>query len=300
MYFFHLNEFSVESEIAFPCETEIRSESPRDSLVIRRADLKDKLPLLHRVRPQRHYDVGDGVLINMGAILIWVALDGRCALVDAPDELLPQAALWMLNKCFAHCTLFRGGLPIHAAGAQHDGKFFGAIAPSGTGKSTLLWSLVQSGALFGNDDLIAAYAHEDGVLAFPSVALAPKVRTESLQNIGGEYIENAREALPESGEFWMPLEASQRVLRPAPLRALFWLQPFEFAQKVEVIRVHETEARLLLPLYIHGFSFWSTHFAPRADARLEKLAARVPFFIVRYPKRFDILPQVRREIQAQL
>ena len=303
MYFFHLNQFVVESEIAFPCDMQSRSatlHSQTDALVIRRADLKSKLPLLHRVRPQRQYDVGDGVLINMGAILIWIALDGRCALVDAPDEALPQAALWMLNKCFAFCTLFRGGLPIHAAGAQLDGKFFGLIAPSGTGKSTLLWSLVQSGALFGNDDLIAAHERNGEIVGFPSVSLQPKVRTESLQNIGGSHIENARESTPDSGEFWMPLDSSQRVLEPAPLHALFLLQPSENASEAQATRVRTAVARAVLPVCIHGYEFWSTHFARIKDERLEKLSQRVPFFILQYPKRFDALPQLCREIHAQL
>lgn len=268
----------------------------RDRLELSVHDLSTMPGDLALVKQKQSYDLGDSVLIwqsNLG-----MQLDFS---VSHLKVYLPQSDNWdvvimpILNIGLSAATYFRGELPFHAGAVSLDGQFVAIIGASGAGKSTLVRSLVQEGALFGNDDLLMVQVDGETSLAMPSVSLYPNPR---LHNPSEET--PAVRNHPNSDRFWMHIQPHQRITEPQPLRCFFKLEPDETCEQISAHRWGEKtglglssdlEAVFHLRSHLHGPSFGHTFVGAKTlEKRLLKLAEKVPVFVLRYPKRFDQIP----------
>ncbi len=245
----------------------------------------------------RAYDVGEGLLICAGdEVRLWVDNRGRSLTLDFDaDDALAMGIVSALtvNLGMALCTFLRGDLPLHAAGVELDGKLIGLSAPSGTGKSTLLWSLLDQGARFAGDDVLPVKITRNGVLAFPSVSLPAKLSRQALERRGldGSALP---EVIPGTQEFWLPIEPECRLRELRPLAALCFLHPYrqpEMPGRVAVRQVRGGEAISLLLSNLQGF--WAVSGKLAADclrAQAVALLRSVPLYILEYHRRPDTLP----------
>jgi hypothetical protein len=301
----HINGFDVESAIPLPCDPECRSGDPADTL----APLQIRRGTLSTYRQEaatrlggggvESYEVGDGILLSAGDCLrLHISRDGKTVTVDAPDAALRIAGTYVVGPALAFCTLLQGDVPLHAAGAEIEGKRIGLLAPSGTGKTTTLWALLDSGALFANDDMIPVRRGARSTTATASVSLYPKAdAVRAAEGTGAE------EVLPGSGKYWYPLSPACRAPGSRPLSCLFVLQPGE-ADGEQAVRFDEADGSAAIRLVLKNL------FAPRTTAALigadrlldaaAVVARTVPVVAVRYPRRLDILPTLAAAIWAAI
>ncbi len=289
----HLHRFAVHSSLPLPADPTCRSlavDETRDRLDISLHPFAELPCQSALVQTKEVYDLGDSVLIwaNGYGMQVDFAVSRVRNYLNSPDY-APQIMSRLLNVGLSAATYLRGELPLHAGAVSLDGQFVGVLAASGTGKSTLVWSLVQGGALFGNDDLVNVGMGGASPVAMPLVSLVPKLRAPSLEACANGT--SAVETYSDSGEFWMHIRPAQRLTEPQPLRCLFALEPEADATDITARRWSEAEASLLLPTHLHGAHFGRAFVGAKAlDARLKKLAEAVPVYSLCYPKRFDLLP----------
>jgi len=312
---YDINEFAVESDLALPCD--VAGCSPRaigeaDRLTIRRASLANVPCTLRKIRPQLIYDVGDGFLLEpkteRGMLALHIDFKGRALTVDCPDDLLEVASAWTIHAGLGVATLTHGGVPLHGAGLEVAGRYVALMADSGAGKSTLSWFLMGRGAHFGNDDLIPVRLNEGQAIAFPSVSLYPKLSREAVDGYG---LDMATLLPADYGtgeeEYYVPLPAVRRVTAPRPLVAVFLLRPEalpgsllpipHMADLVTVQRLSEDEAGLTLRRNLHAawlIEKWMD--GRKLDALCRSLAARVPVYVLSYPKAFALLPALATKV----
>jgi len=194
---YRLNQFRVESDLPLPCPP---------------VALPDGLPAGEPLRIQyapgaltefacvrwlgrryggdylRAYDTGCGVLVCADKTVRMLAQENGLTVAFDPADAFAGAlaAAMAINLGLSICTLLQGDLPLHGAGVALDGQLIGILAPSGTGKSTLLWKLLDAGARFASDDVLPVRIENGGVTAFPSVALPSKLSRQALEARGEE------------------------------------------------------------------------------------------------------------------
>lgn len=301
----HLHRFAVSCPLSFPCDASCQSTSvdeEEDRLQISLHALSEIPVSLASVQKRELYDFGDSALIWMKGFGMQIDIPGRHLKIYLSEiEKWPRIAKTVLNVGLSAAAHLRGDLPLHAGAVSLDGRFVGVIAPSGTGKSTLIWSLIQHGALFGNDDLVNVRMDGEIPIAMPSVSLYPKLCSPSYIERADET--SAIETYSGSGEFWMHIHPTQRLTEPQPLHCLFSLEPDENCEQINVRRWGEGNANLLLPndleaafllkSHLHGAQFGRMFGqADALQARIMKLAEKTPVFALRYPKRFDQIPRL--------
>lgn len=297
------NQFYGTTELPLPCDVDagLPKTGRKYPLTIRRASLKEAPSTLRHIRKQPAYDIGHGVLIEPDNISLYVSYSGDEIIVDCPDTLQAYAAGWVIHAGAALSTLFTRGVPLHCAGASHGGKYFGLLASAGTGKSTTLWALLQSGALFANDDLISVFLDDETPLAYPSVSLYPKLHQIALEREGLDSTQY-QVAPPNEDKFWVPISRKARIIEPQSLSALFVLDPSRVdTDGVSVTRNSIESASLIIRQHLHGL--WLVHkYVPgdRLIALCQKLAQSVPVYTLRYTKTFANLPLLVEAIQTAL
>jgi hypothetical protein len=313
MDLFRINEYQVESELDLPCAVIPPSSAPvpaGDRLVVRRASRPlDEFPrvcwLGRRAGTSlRSYDVGDGVLVCL-ADCLRIHVDARGSRVtlafDPEDDWAAgYARACTINLAVCLCTLLRGGLPLHAAGARVGGKSVGLMARSGTGKSTLLWALVDGGDRFAVDDVLPVRVEDGRVMAAPSGGLHAKLSRQALEERGMEAI-RYEPMLPDREEFWVPIPPEHRAVDTGPLDALYLLRPGDDPALWGSVRVRRLAAGAALGALMENTqALWAVF--PLLDGgqmlRLyDAVIDSVPIYALEYCRRREVLPELVRVIR---
>lgn len=316
MYQYRINQFSIQSDLLLPSDpygSLIGNSLEGEPLQIRRTteDLTEFDQAYYLARMYggqlRSYDVGDGVLICAGDYMkMHINGAGDCMTFAVADEHVDIAGLFAIGIGISICTLLRGELPLHAACAEFDGHRFGVMAPSGTGKSTTLWALLKAGAMFANDDSIPIKLEGGDALAAPSLSLPAKAGREILERDGLDTRRYAQ-VIADEEKYWVPVLPHTRVFDRKPLSALFILNPNDTTaiqtdnDHVQVERQKGIQAMPMLMENLHGI--WAV--AGLLDVRrtlmlCTSLLKVVPVYTIRYPKRFDILPDMVQAMRSTL
>ncbi len=305
---FPINQFDVESDFALPCDAQAVSIGG-EPLRVRRvsallaADMS--LPTATARTSEacmRFHRVTDGVLLNIeGRIFLKVDEGGQEIQVQARDEHLQEAALYIVGAAMALCTALRGDIPLHASCVELDDYRVGFMASCGTGKSTTLWEFLEAGALFANDDLIPVRLGERGATATSCISLFPKVGRDLMERDLRDW-SGCEEILPGRNKFWFPIAPHRRAAASGPLTALFALQPFTLQEEqqlqygIETVQIEAQRGVQALSLLagnsMTGNILPSIVGAPRLMQNFARLAGAVPVYTVRYARRFETLPFV--------
>jgi len=310
-----INQFHVESDLNLRCDPRLQAATGSKTICLPVAHAPGTLSEFAQVHwlgrrfgtPLRSYDVGDGVLACVADCLrIHIDRAGSRVTLDFDDRdawARGYASACTVNLALSLCTLLQGDLPLHGAAAELDGLRFALMAPSGTGKSTLLWALLDQGALFANDDVTPLRVREGPLVAAPSGSLHAKLSRTALEE---RDLDPARyePMLPDAREFWVPIEPERRAHEEKPLTALFVLQPglpVVGAKPVVVRRAMAGAAVALLMQHTQGL--WAV--AGVLDGRriLSRYAAVLqssPIFTLEYPRRVEILPELVKTIRQVL
>lgn len=309
-YFF--NGCRVQSEVTLPCDVAFASvnEEPRSLVTVRYGGKFP--PVFSQVHWSaqrswaRAYDVGEGLLLSvMSDFHMLVAVDGGTITLfyDAANALAGAlAGACTVNLGMAACALLRGELALHAASAQIDGQLIGVMAPSGTGKSTLLWSLLDHGALLFADDMtiLRDTISDETPLAYPSAGLHAKLCREALER-RNLNVEELLPVYPDSDEYWIPMKAHQRLALPYPLTALFVLRPAAHLATVGHIHVERAIGGRVLSLLnenMQGLWFALSRLdGQRYTRACIQLSQRVPIYVVQYHRCYQVLPTLVETIR---
>jgi len=311
---YFINQFEVWSDLPLPCDEEcVPSKNvTRPRLEISyggsRCEIVSRARWIAQRPWSRCYDVGDGVLVSgLQNFQVHVTEEGdKITLFYDPDDVVGRglAIACAINLGMAACSLRRGELPLHAASAEIDGRLIGVAAPSGTGKTTLLWNLLDHGALLGADDMTVAKPTQSGAMAQPSVSQHAKLSRVAM-NARGLSINVEDETFHGSEEFWVPIGLQKRLLEPRPLAALFVLRPVEYLAttgQIAVQRVIDGQGISLLWDNMQGL--WAgvgSQHARQVAFGCAALTQIMPFYVLEYYRCYEILPhlvKLMRELSA--
>lgn len=200
-----------------------------------------------------------------------------------------------LNQVLPLAQSLQGDLVFHASAVSLNGAAIAFLGRSGRGKSTLAASFASAGQAFLTDDGLQLETRARGYWVHPS---HPSIR---LWN-------DSREALVHTGAVLSPpvqYTDKSRVLsddqltacrEPMPLRRMYFLGEGE-ATDVRIEPMSPREA--LIGLVNHSFMLDTSTaqvMARHFDA-LSQMAALPIFFTLDYPRRYDLLEQVRGAVQ---
>jgi hypothetical protein len=310
-----INQFAVQSAIPLPCPP-TPPDAPRTKgrpiVTIERAP--GPLRQFHRLNWAgrrlggsylRAYDVDRGLLICAGTEIRMLAETGGKRLLfdyDPADAAATHAAgIFASNLGLSLCSLMGGEIALHGAGVKIEDRYLGILARSGTGKSTLLWRLMDAGAMFGSDDVIPIAFQDDGVLAFPSVSLPAKLSRQAIEDRGLDW-RMYTETYPGDDEYWIPVPEPLRVMEPCPLAALFVLQPATPSQTAGPMRVERPpDAIGISHLLQHTQGLWAAGGQIDSRTLMNRYAAlirRVPLYTITYRRQFSSIPDLIRLIRA--
>lgn len=304
-YFVH--QFRAESELRLPCDPQCRPSAGQASepLRVRLGGLAqpagtDQLASYFddALGWYRH---DEGFLLRARAWLrLLVHHTGRSITVDAPPDRYAEAAAYVIGMGMGLCSALQGYLSLHACSVEVDGRRIALLAPSGTGKSTTLWALLQAGARFANDDTVPARLDDGRPVAFPSISLYPKVSPELMGRYGIDSTGFER-VYPSSDKLWYPVPAAQRAEGPARLTAVLALEP-RAPDSDAPIRCDRKRVPEAVPVLMRN-SLTALGSRPPLDTRsimahYAALAGKVPVYSLTYPKRLDVLPELAEAIRA--
>ncbi len=313
MYEYLIGQFRVRSDFVLPCDpgvVAVHDDTEIDLAVRRAMQPLDEFSQAFYI-DRRHgglvraYATEEGILLCLGHFIkIHICREGNGMDVFAVDEYQNLAAAAVVNAGVSICTLLHNAIPLHAAGIELDGKFIGIMAPSGTGKSTLSWSLLKNGAFYGNDDVIPVRCSDEAVTAHPFVGLFFK-SDRTVRNNENIAPADCIEIHQYTEEIWLPVPAERRVCGPRPLHALFVLDPVEdsgaLRQSVSIERKEGSSALSLLLGNIQAL--WVVYHLldkQRLFSQLTTLAGSVPVFTVHYERNLSVLPSIEDRMRKLL
>jgi hypothetical protein len=243
-------------------------------------------------------DIGHGRLRVESGRRVIADIDTEAPSAFGGMTLLYAAALMLLHQ--------RAAMPLHAAAAVGPEGAALFIGEAAAGKSTFAAMMAAQGFTLASDDLTALDLTRPG-----GMAVHPAIRTAKL-------FDDSRAALAERGFDRLLADAGtgygKAVLDfeghggdpawPAPLRAVFaleWLHPPEAEPELERLSPLAALARLRAavarPELVGPLGLEAAYFA-----HLTRLAASVPVFELRRPRRYDAAPAaaalVSRELSA--
>lgn len=306
MYYSTLYDLIIGSWLPLPCGQPLQSVHPTRDVSITRASRKlDEFKELSWIGGEygnylRSYDVGPAILLCISDnIRVTIAKKDDQFVVDADENLLPEAIVNTVGVGLSIHLLYRGVIPLHAASVVIGGKLVGLIAPSRTGKSTLLWACLKQGFDFVSDDMLPVKFIGDQPLATPSMSPYLRLWQDELERTG-RVITECREVLPGLGKYWVALESERCVQGQSVLDGIFVLHPDSgWMPDHPIVVRRQTGASILTSLLGNTQGLWAV---PRAIAMelfrtYGKLARSVPVYTLEYPRHRQVLPYLADTIR---
>jgi hypothetical protein len=196
---------------------------------------------------------------------------------------LPNVAPW---RC--HRLLFAQVLPLaatlqglelfHASAVAIEGRAYGFIAPSGTGKTSVAAHLVSRGATFVTDDVMALEPYGDGIHVHPGGGMA-SVHADELRSVPAELLSRLGEVVGRSDKVQLAIELVDCAL---PLAAIYFLERNGLAGRLVVEPIAPPDPRLLLSSSFISYIETPAHLLQHLDV-CARVAESVAMFQVRIP-----------------
>lgn len=300
---------TIESEIELPSESNSGPEAGsgpcdlyvRNSLTPLKSVEGIRWSAKRSSSELRVYDVYNGLLLCVAEdIRIHIPYQGKTVTVDALESQRSEVALYLTGTVLALYFMLRGAIPLHAAGVELGGKTVGIMAPSGTGKSTLLWYLQNRGARFISDDILPIHIVDGQPFLEPSGSLHSRLWGETLRAFFMDFT-NSQRIIPHIDKYWVPVRQESRLATRKKLDVLVSLQPENGMRDHKPVARRERFGRL--PLLIENtHSIWA---APESVYRellptFVALASGTPLYSIGYVKRMASLPWISKLIMEVL
>lgn len=299
---YHIYDLSVNSDLDLPADPSIKATTdPARTLSV--LYLPEALQEFTRVQwissryggLIRSYDTQEGILVCVEGekhhLRFWASSDGSTLKFDSSCSIAPAV---IANLGLSICKLLQGDVTLHGVAVEVGRKLVGVLARSQTGKSTLLWTLLDAGAQFAGDDVLPVHIQDAKVVATPSVSLHAKFSQETLVQRDIDHTQ-LQPISRDADVFWLPFARESRAVDERQLDALFVLQPTPFmdVDTVHVSRLGGGEAISLLMENTHGL--WAAY--PVLDGRrlfdiYAALVKNMPIYVLAYVRRYEVLPRL--------
>ena len=213
------------------------------------------------------------------------------------ESFLPYLVAGGLSFCFLKLGLD----PIHATAVAVEGGAIGFLGSSGYGKSSLAGEFLAAGHLMLTDDLLVLRKESSKFFAYPGpphIKLSNELAPIVLHKAAEGAIHN-----PRTLKLTIPLTTTQCVQAPVPLKALYLLNRPRKLEGTNTIKIHRlSQTQGLLTLIRNCFNDWVTG-SSRLKLQLDsysQIASEVPIKSIVYPRRLDLLSDVRNSILEDL
>jgi hypothetical protein len=241
------------------------------------------------------YLAGERILLRFPDLADF-EIDGRGEVIrplPQPGSTLETTRHLLLDQVLPRVLALRGQLVVHAGAVRVSERAIAFLGESGYGKSTLTASFDHAGFPAMSDDGLVVRRRGERVVAvatYPSLRLWPDA-------LDGVYA--ARPETAPMAHYSSKLRVETRGTDAAPVRApqldaLYVLGPP--SPELEITPMGPRDAAMAI--IAGSFQIDPTdkvRVAAIFDATMD-LAAGVPTFSLRYPRRFDLLPEVQRAI----
>jgi hypothetical protein len=205
--------------------------------------------------------------------------------------------VYLLGQALSFALVKTGFEPLHSTSVVIDGSAVAFLGNSGFGKSSLAASFVGAGYPLLTDDLLLFRHNGEGLYGYPGpprIKLFPKVAREFLKsNLEGVPMNNNTRKLV------MPLFENQVHRTAARLKAIYVLNSPRNVfrkQRTKMAQLHPREAFVSLLRNTFNRLLIDPERLKRQFAILAQLVAKVPVFVVSYPRVLSSLPEVRELI----
>lgn len=309
----YISQFRIDTNINLPCNFNIPQpyNDYKEVLTINfKKDLTNGLNQVHWEGRKsndliRSYNTGNALLVcALDSINILIANDASIINVEYDEDNnmeSSQASAIVSNLGISICSLLKGYLPIHSCSISFSGKQCAIMAPSGTGKSTLLWSLIENGAVLFNDDVTVLSVNDRKIIAYPSLSLHSRLNLSKVDRYNiliNRYnsFDKLLPIYPGSDHYWIPIHYKDRITSPASLGALFVLRPSKnppYEHYAEVKRIYGGE--IISTLMSNTQGLWALRSILKPENIFKQyisIARTIPVFELHYNRSFTILPKL--------
>ncbi|MEH6836223.1 MULTISPECIES: hypothetical protein [Falsihalocynthiibacter] len=231
-----------------------------------------------------------------------VSFTKREILLFSPNSkpLPPETANHFLqDQVFPRILAHQGDLVLHAGAVESDGNALVFLGNSGRGKSTLVASFQNSGAVLLGDDAIIVSQVDNvfhGKAVYPSLRLLP----DSLAELYSEPPDSTAIANYTSKQSVSVPTPSNTEQSPVPIGAFFFLGPEPAGGSITFRRMSVAEC--CMGLITNSFALDPTD-KTRAHQKMmdaSSLASKVPAFELFYPRDFSRLSEVHHALTVQM
>jgi hypothetical protein len=213
----------------------------------------------------------------------------------APNAHPALVRLFLLGPAAAVMLHLRGRLVLHGAAAVIGERAVAILGGAGSGKSTLVAALLARGHPFLADDVTVVDADTAPVRVAAGVPLV-KLWPESLEALDLPRARLQRVHPLVEKRSWpvaLPSEHSAE-----SLRALHAIYIIAESHRAAVLALSRREAFIELARHTYTAALVPELDPVRHFIQCASLARQVPVARLAYPRRFDVLPQVIRLIEA--
>lgn len=309
MPFYRFGDCVVTSDIALnlptgahpPADIEVQIDP-----IVARTDRAPR-PFFQHLQPDgtvwvAFHHAADGIGLHFPGLADFVISAAGRLIRCAPAPGLPADTLehLLLDQVVPRALSHQGRIVLHAAAVAVDGGAVVFLGDTGRGKSTLVRYLIGTGLPLVSDDCLIITStgeHVMGVGSYPGLRLWPDsvlALGAGADQIGGvaHYSRKRRIAVPSAVRFQTA---------PLPLAQFFLLAPpAPDDERIQIISVPARERIIHLLEYSFRLDFTDRVRSGCEFAALGDLAERLPLAWLRYPRRYERLPEVAAVLRAYL
>jgi len=208
---------------------------------------------------------------------------------------------YLLGQVLSFALIKQGIEPLHCTAVVTKHGAIGLLGDCGYGKSSLAAAFLQAGYPLLTDDLLVLKESGSGFLAYPSfprIKLFPEVARAFLGDQADGALMN-----PFTRKLIIPLDQDLSWQTPILLKAFFVLRPpgaRSRSPRVAIRTMRQRRAFLSLTANTFNAAVTEPQRLNRLFSLADKLAARIPFKSLSYPKGLDRLPEVTAAILKNL
>jgi len=308
---YHIYDLSIDSDLDLPANraAKMPNHLSKSLIISHQPDTLQEFAQVHWISSRygglvRCYDVQSGILVcikddNNEQFRFHVSYDESELTFNIFCSVAPAV---IANLGLSIYKLLQGYITLHGIAVGMGSKLAAVVARSQTGKSTLMWSLMDCGAQLASDDVLPIHVQGGSVVATPSVSLHTKLSKEALIVRDMDWTQ-LQPISPESDLFWLPFAQDKRIIAERSLDAVFILQPTQQIEKntVHVQRVTGGAAISLLLENTHGP--WAAYPMLNGKEMFDAyavLAEVIPVYVLNYVRCYEILPRLVDTINNQM
>lgn len=231
-----------------------------------------------------------------------IRADGREIIVHAGDgEADAEVANLIEGPILARATRLAGRPCLHATALASDGRAIALMGPSGVGKSSLAWALIEQGCDLVSDDMVGITLGQGGPMAHPGRTCL-RMWPDSVERLGvGEDL--AAVLFPTTFELAKigVRDPGQGPRQAVPLHAVYRLTPRRAGLSGAVIDDLPPGERLAeLAANLHGMIAPARAQRQVELALLARVAARTPIRSLTLPDDLGLLAGTAQDLKQRL